>query len=354
MTMIKIKQFSSSYTQIPNWFITDFMPSAPMAHVKVYLYLSTLCQANMDFSVEDICKKLELVQSELKDSLDYWNKKGVLHFSDEDAETFSLEFYATPKAITNNIPSSQSVSVAKHIPRNQPTYTVDEIKYYKDTNKVVYDLLYKSEQQLGRLLTATDQKTILSFYDWLDMSPELIEYLIDYCMLLGKTSIRYIEKVAINWADQHITTVEQAEAQCASDKDYYKILRALRISADIISDVDKQFINKWKDTYKFSIEIILEACNSAVKTANKPGLKYVDSILTSWFNDGVKTLQDVEELNKLHQAKKKMQESSSYSNNSISNKIAAYNYIESNDWSPEELDRLQKQAFSNQIKGVTM
>jgi len=45
----------------------------------------------------------------------------------------------------------------------------------------------------------------------LDFSTDLIEYLVEYCVSKGHTSIRYIEKVALAWADNHITTVEQAK-----------------------------------------------------------------------------------------------------------------------------------------------
>lgn len=67
-----------------------------------------------------------------------------------------------------------------------------------------------AERYLGRTLSATDINTLLYFYDVLGFSTELIVYLIESCVSNNHTSIRYIEKVALGWADQHITTVEEA------------------------------------------------------------------------------------------------------------------------------------------------
>lgn len=43
------------------------------------------------------------------------------------------------------------------------------------------------------------------------MSGELIEYLVEYCVSNQHTSLRYMEKVAINWTEQGISTVDAAK-----------------------------------------------------------------------------------------------------------------------------------------------
>jgi putative DNA replication protein dnaD len=43
------------------------------------------------------------------------------------------------------------------------------------------------------------------------MDSELIEFLLDYCASIQKTSPRYIERVALDWSEQGITTVKQAQ-----------------------------------------------------------------------------------------------------------------------------------------------
>ena len=48
--------------------------------------------------------------------------------------------------------------------------------------------------------------------EYLGMSSELIEFLLDYCASIGKTSPRYIESVALDWHEKRIQTVKQAKS----------------------------------------------------------------------------------------------------------------------------------------------
>ena len=47
--------------------------------------------------------------------------------------------------------------------------------------------------------------------EYLGMSSELIEFLLDYCASIDKTSPRYIESVALDWHEKRIQTVKQAK-----------------------------------------------------------------------------------------------------------------------------------------------
>ena len=75
------------------------------------------------------------------------------------------------------------------------------------------ELLFVAEQYLGKTLSSMDIDTITYFFDTLHMSAELIEYLIEYCVENGHKSMHYIQKVALSWNDQKITTVEAAQVQ---------------------------------------------------------------------------------------------------------------------------------------------
>ena len=76
----------------------------------------------------------------------------------------------------------------------------------------------------AKTLTPTEMKKILFFYDELKFSPDLIEYLIEYSVSRGHKSMRYIETVALAWADEGITTVTMAkEANSRYAKEYFTI-----------------------------------------------------------------------------------------------------------------------------------
>ena len=88
--------------------------------------------------------------------------------------------------------------------------TPDRVKELKQNDEIV-QLLYITEQYLGKTLTPTEVKKIMFFYDELHFSPDLIEYLIEYSVSRGHKSIRYIETVALAWAKEGISTVTMAK-----------------------------------------------------------------------------------------------------------------------------------------------
>ena len=170
----------------------------------------------------------------------------------------------------------------------------------------VAELLFIAERYLGRILTPTDMNSILYWYDGLGFSTDLIEYLVEYCVSKGHTSIRYIEKVALAWADNHITTVEQAKLTAGLHSQlYFSVMKALGINGRSLVPAETAYIDKWRSDYGFSSEVITTACERTIQAIHQPKFEYIDSILTSWKKNHVSTLEDIARLDEAHQKKKK-------------------------------------------------
>lgn len=118
-------------------------------------------------------------------------------------------------------------------------------------NESVAELFFIAERYLGRTLSATDINTLLYFYDVLGFSTELIVYLIESCVSNNHTSIRYIEKVALGWADQHITTVEEASRVPGSWQMYYAVMNAFGITGRKLVSTEIAYISRWTNEYGF-------------------------------------------------------------------------------------------------------
>ena len=148
--------------------------------------------------------------------------------------------------------------------------------------------------------------SILYWYDGLGFSTDLIEYLVEYCVSKGHTSIRYIEKVALAWADNHITTVEQAKLTAGLHSQlYFSVMKALGINGRSLVPAETAYIDKWRSDYGFSSEVITTACERTIQAIHQPKFEYIDSILTSWKKNHVSTLEDIARLDEAHQKKKK-------------------------------------------------
>lgn len=357
MAYIKSHTFSTDFIQVPGWFITHYMPKALGGYTKVYLYLLALTHNPPEGGIclEDVCKELDMLHSELIQALKYWDEQQVLSFKEESEECFELNFFTQSPTKSSAAQGSTSSSAPQQktiIGQTRPEYSIDEINLYKNNSHDFANLVRVAERYLGRLISFTDQKILYSFYDWLHMPFDLIEYLIEYCASMNRTGMHYIEKVALNWVDEGILTVEQAKAKMAVDKRYFKILNALGASRNTLTPTDKKYMSKWLDTYKFSMDIILSACNKAITQANKPSLNYVDTILTSWYNEKVKTLEDVAALDKVFESKKMLAQPINKGGiTPLPNKVAKFNTMDSHDWDFDEIEKLEREYIERKLNG---
>ena len=185
-------------------------------------------------------------------------------------------------------------------------YTLDEIKNFKNDPEIS-ELFFILEVYLKRPLSSSDTNTILYWYDELHFTSDLIIHLVEYCLSKNHSSIKYMDKVAINWAEHNITTVEQAkENSAAHSQIYYAVMKALGISGRNLVSSEMDFQNKWTKVYLFDNEIIEEACKRTITAIHQPSFEYTDTILTNWHKNQVHTLNDVKRLDEIFSKNKKV------------------------------------------------
>jgi DnaD/phage-associated family protein len=183
-----------------------------------------------------------------------------------------------------NIASSASIT--------KPEYTLDELKSFK-TNEDIEQLLMVAEQYVGRQLTKNEMETILFMYDRLGFSTDLIDYLVQHCVERGKKDFRYMEKVALSWHEQGITSPEQAQNSSKKyDKIVYTIMKSLGKNSTP-APKELEYINKWTKEYGFLLDVIQEACDKTVMTTDTHRFAYADGILTKWYQAGVHHKADI-------------------------------------------------------------
>jgi DnaD/phage-associated family protein len=89
------------------------------------------------------------------------------------------------------------------------------VEAFKSSTKRA-QLLYIIEQYIGKPLAPSEVESVYYISEQLHFSDALIDYLLQYCIDRGKKDFRYIQKVAVNWAERGITTPKQAERSVSS------------------------------------------------------------------------------------------------------------------------------------------
>lgn len=167
-------------------------------------------------------------------------------------------------------------------------------------------LLYIAQKYMNKVFTQRECEVFAYLYDGLHMTAELLEYVVEYCVQGGHTSIRYIETVAINWHESGLKTVDDAKAYASSfTKDSFAVMRAFGLNDRKPGDTEREMIDRWFRNYGFTRELVLEACNRTMEATHSPSFKYADKILSGWKKSGVRTLEDVKRLDEQHAGRAK-------------------------------------------------
>ena len=165
----------------------------------------------------------------------------------------------------------------------------------------VRQIIMVAEEYLGRTLSTTDLNRLLYLYDELHFSADLIDYLIEYCVLKEKRSMHYIEKVGLEWYNDGVKTVPEAKERAKMwSRDYYTILRSFGITGRNPVSKEIQFMKRWRTTFGFSMDIIREACERTVTQTGRASFDYADKILSAWHEAGVHETADIAVLDRRH------------------------------------------------------
>lgn len=387
---------STGVTLLSNIFIDHYMKDANDVQIKVYLYLLRTVSSGRAADLNTLADFLNCPERDIIRALRYWANKGVLSLSYDRARMVSgNDFYeghlsgiclqnlqqpmsaasmitvSAPAAFAENsnaamqqiypaAPQNTSVSVSVSDPRPsapaagvvslpdpdacKASYTLDDLKRFKSAPDHMF-LLTAAQQYLGAPLSEPQFRSLLFITEGLGFSAELTDYLLQYCIGNRQKSFHYIEATALAWAEQGITTVEEAKAKLhpKEDRESTAIMNWLGRTGTPAPE-EARLIHRWLRIYGFSTELIEEACKRTVLAVSTNRFPYAESILKSWHEKGIRTSEDVAAADEAYQAyRQSAAPRSSASGNGNTNpanrKRSSYTDIDQRDYDFAELEK---------------
>ncbi|WP_238948963.1 DnaD domain protein [Clostridium sp. YIM B02569] len=323
MSTFMLKNRSLGFTPVNNVFIEKYMPQARGEFVKVYLLmLKYTISGELGVSSSILASSLNLLESDIMNAFNYWNDQGAIKLTQIDKMgNFNVEFI--------DLVEEPSKS----------TKQVDLLEALDSTN--TKDMLKDIETLLARPLSPNEMSLYLNWQKEFGFSSELILILMEYCISKGKSDSRYIEKVAIAWHDQKITTIEQAQNLIKKAEDKWinirKILTYLGINNTDIMKPQQDLIEKWLLIYKYSNEIIFKACDVCFERLNRADFKYIDGILSNWNKNNIRTLEDIALKDNKNSKNNKYQKTYNTNNNDKSS--LKFNNFEAREYDYDSLEK---------------
>lgn len=297
---------------VPAWFITEYMPKANGDFVKVYLFLLlTATRSDANLSIATLADRLFCTESDVIRALKYWDQQGLLSLKmDEKDVPQEVSFVSHAK-------KQQKEALPEHSEKAEPAqqdHTHDPEEGARTAPPKPAMLVYPpdpefqtlvriSEQYMSRPLTPTEVEMFAGWYQTTDKNFDLIDYLVQYCVEKGKTKLSYMNQVLSNWQNEGITTVKEAkESNRVQAEDGRRFLRCFGIVDRVLSTEESRKLDYWKKNLGFSMELILEAARQTMRLKGGLKLDYLDSILQSWNEKNIRTMEDVLKAEQEHKA----------------------------------------------------
>lgn len=246
-------------TAVPNAFFCEYMPAAPDSHVKVYLY-GLMCahggvQEEGDL-LDDVARSLALSRDEVECAMRYWERCRLVERVKDTPPVYRF------------LSVQQAMLKRREAPRDEA---------YEAFAQAVYAAFGDRRKLHGG-------ETVLA-YEWVEqlkLPAEVVLMLIQHMIATRgiNFSFKAAQKLAAELAQEHISTIEEAEAVFqrseAAMKGARRVLSRLGMRRSPSMDEVDLYL-KWTEQWGFEPRAVEAACRETTK--GSPTFGYLDKVL---------------------------------------------------------------------------
>lgn len=257
-------------TKVENIFLNEYMVGAKGEYVKVYLLGLMLAEAGAEVEKHILANQLGMKESEVEKAWKYWQDKGLVKIEENE-----ISFVSIREKMFGTGSSEEEENFSP-----------------KEGAKEIFAAI---ESKWGTLYSGKELEEIADWPDFYNITPEAIVRGIEYCAEIKKENLKYLEKVIQGWSTSGLKTLEDVQSYLdENDQKYYRykrVMQALGFKRNA-TEAEKALIDTWFGEMNFTMERVLDACAQTTGISN-PNLKYVSSILSSWYKEATEKGIDV-------------------------------------------------------------
>lgn len=301
-------------TTIYNSFISDYLPDLDPFAVKLYLYLVYASENAADIDKQAVSNIFNCDISLVDAAMVTLKSLGLITYTEDiiivcDLAQKEIERNYRPKAVSR--------------PDDQFTLPEEAAAARNQLQKAISDKFFA-----GRMPVVWYNE-IDSWFEKYAFTPEVVFSLFQHCQNNHIMTKPYVSKVAESWGERyHIRTLQQLDTYLATYNEYKKlrdtVAKKLKMQRPM-NVYEEEIIEKWHYIYQYSFEIIELALKKSV-TASNPTLAMFDAIITQWYKNGLKTVDEIKEYQENKRKKYSIEKSNSQSGANILNTPQKKNY----------------------------
>lgn len=269
----------------------DCLKLASGKAVKLLLYI--LKNKGSEETLAEMGKAVGITEEDAEDAISYWQQVGVI--LDENTAHHKTALPAAVPKTASPVKQFEDMPAPRAREKSSKMISPSEISERLESSEDIRFLFSAAEATFGKVLTYTEQRTIIWIHDYYGTAPDMLLMIMDFAVSQNKASIGFIEKIASQWHESGIVTHEQAEREILRMQNYYSLAGQVSARLELnrtLTPTEQKFIKEWS-AKGINIELILYAYEKTVDNIGKVKFSYMNTILNDWHSKGIFTPADV-------------------------------------------------------------
>ena len=280
-------------------FLTS-LKAADEADLRLLLALS-MHKDSEELELDALREALELTEEELAASLKYWRGAGILKkVKKTDAKASADKSDNTDKAPTERKKARAEAA---------PSYSSAELASLIEQRRVTTEFIDNACRIMGKILSTRDVNTLVGMVEYIGYDEECVLSILSYVASLDRKTVKYAETLAFALYDEGLTDKaaldERLSRMSAARSVRGKVESMFGMTGRALTAREKKFLTAWTETMAFDADVIRLAYDITVDNTGSPAVAYANTILESWHNSGLHTVEEVSaEIEKSRAAKR--------------------------------------------------
>ena len=288
------------------------MKDMPQEVVKLYMYLLYIEANQINIEIETISKEINISLKDVKASLDYLQEKGLIIMMEEGFYIVDLQEKEVMELYTPKVTASKEMIEANQRKNNKREKIINDIEsmYFAGNMKAEW------------------YKKIILWFEKYNFSNEAMLGIFSHCFSDEVKPIAYVETVVKSMADKGVITINDLSKQIVNYDKKSKIIKFVKTELNLhkaLTKPQERIVEKWIFDYNYDKEQIKLVIDKTINAQNV-GFNYLDKIITEWYQQGLKTAEEILKYEK--ENKEKLEEKKKEKNNRKSTNNIASNNIE--------------------------
>lgn len=251
-------------TPIENLFLLEYLPVAPEAFLRVYLYARVLAlHPELGGDIQEMANALRMDEDVIYDAFAYWEQQGLARRLTDRPPTYELIAPRAESMIASN-------------PMEHDYYA------YRDFNASLQTLFGDKLIEGHEYRVANDWLNALGYDQAAAL--RLVQYGIATSRVKNPSPVsvfKRMDKLAAAWSDRGCRTLEDVERAIADEEGVYSVAQAV-LKAFALNRKptmpELECVKRWTGEWGYTQAQIIEACGET-SAARNPSFGYLDTIL---------------------------------------------------------------------------